>query len=72
MKNISNEDFVIWNYKTKKLIEESDIVYHYTTIIELINNSGIHLQDNEEIICVVALPLILQQEISNAIELTKL
>jgi hypothetical protein len=71
MKNVSREDFVIWNYKDMKLIEDSDIVYHYTTIIEMINTFQLSLQDNQELICVAELPLRLQEEISNAIELTK-
>ena len=71
MKNISREDFVIWKRKTKELVEDADTVYHYTTIIELINNFELSLQDDEEIICVAELPLRLQEEISNAIELTK-
>ena len=71
MKNISREDFVIWNYKDRKLIEDSDTVYHYTTIIEMINTFQLLLQDNQELICVAELPLRLQEEISNAIELTK-
>jgi hypothetical protein len=71
MKNISREDFVIWNYKDRKLIEDSDTVYHYTTIIEMINTFQLSLQDNQELICVAELPLRLQEEISNAIELTK-
>jgi hypothetical protein len=71
MKNISREDFVIWKPKTKELVEDADTVYHYTTIIELINNFELSLQDDEEIICVAELPLSLQKEISNAIELTK-
>jgi len=71
MKNVRREDFVIWNYKDRKLIEDSDTVYHYTTIIEMINTFQLSLQDNQELICVAELPLRLQEEISNAIELTK-
>ena len=71
MNNISREDFVIWKPKTKELVEDADTVYHYTTIIELINNFDLSLQDDEEIICVAELPLRLQEEINNAIELTK-
>jgi hypothetical protein len=71
MKNISREDFVIWKPITKELVEDADIVYHYTSIIELINTFSLSLQDDEEIICVAELPLRLQEEISNAIELTK-
>ena len=69
--NISREDFVIWNYKTKELVEDADIVYHYTTIIEMINGFDLSLQDDEEIKCVAELPLKWQKEINEAIENTK-
>lgn len=71
MKNISREDYVLWNYKIKKLIEDVDTVYHFTTVVELLND-GFQVHKDEEFIAVHALPLTLQQEISNAIELTKL
>jgi hypothetical protein len=71
LNNISREDFVIWKPKTKELVEDADIVYHYTTIIEMINNFDLSLQDDEEIICVASLPWRLQEEINSAIELTK-
>jgi hypothetical protein len=37
----------------------------------MINTFQLSLQDNQELICVAELPLRLQEEISNAIELTK-
>ena len=71
MDNISKYDFVIWKPKTKELVEDSDIVYHYTTIIEMINTFSLSLQDDEEIISVAELPMNLQREINNSIERTK-
>jgi hypothetical protein len=72
LENISQEDFVIWKPKTKELIEEADIVYHYTTIIEMINNDKqFLLGSDEEIICVASLPIRLQKVVNEAIERTK-
>ena len=71
MKNISKEDFILLNTKTNKPIEDLDIVYHYTSVIELVNTRSIKLGENEEFVCVAELPLSLQVKISEAIELTK-
>jgi hypothetical protein len=70
MKNISKEDYVLWNYKTKKLIEDVDTVYHFTTVVELLND-GFQVHKDEEFIAVHALPIPLQKIISDAIENTK-
>ena len=70
MKNISREDYVLWNYKTKKLIEDVDTVYHFTTVVELLND-GFQVHKDEEFIAVHALPISLQKIISEAIENTK-
>ena len=70
MENISREDFILVNKETQQPIEPLDIVYHYSTVIELVNN-GFKLKDNEEFIFVNQLPLALQRQISLAIEATK-
>lgn len=70
MENISREDFILVNKETQQPIERLDIVYHYSTVIELVNN-GFKLRDNEEFIFVNQLPLALQRQISLAIEATK-
>lgn len=70
MENISREDFILVNKETQQPIEALDIVYHYSTVIELVNN-GFKLRDNEEFIFVNQLPLALQRQISLAIEATK-
>jgi len=70
MKNISNQDFIIWDSKNESLAEPFDVVYHYTTLIEIIND-GFKLQDGHIWLCVASLPIKIQKEISNAIEKTK-
>jgi hypothetical protein len=67
MQNISKEDYVIFNKTTKKSIDSYDIVYHYTSIVELINN-GFKLKPNEEIVCVAELSIEEQMKHSEAIE----
>ena len=70
-KNISKFDFAIWNSKTESLVEVADTVYHYTTVVELVNDGGLKLGEDEELISVAELPIRLQKIISEAIELTK-
>jgi hypothetical protein len=70
MKNISREDYVLWNYKTKKLIEDVDTVYHFTTVVDLLND-GFQVHKDKEFIAVHALPISLQKIINDAIELNK-
>ena len=70
MENISREDFILVNKETQQPIERLDIVYHYSTVIELVNN-GFKLRDNEQFVFVAQLPLALQRQISLAIEATK-
>lgn len=70
MENISREDFILVNKQTQQPIERLDIVYHYSTVIELVNN-GFKLKDNEQFVFVAQLPLALQRQISLAIEATK-
>ena len=70
MENISREDFILVNKETQQPIERLDIVYHYSTVIELVND-GFKLRDNEEFVSVAQLPLNLQWQISLAIEATK-
>ena len=54
--NLSKEDYIIWNNNLYMPKEDLDIVYHYTSVMELINN-GFKLNDGEEFVCVRALPL---------------
>jgi hypothetical protein len=54
--NISKEDYVIWDNITNSPKERLDIVYHHTTLVELIND-GFKLNAGEEFVCVKALPL---------------
>jgi hypothetical protein len=70
MKNISNQDFIIWDSLNECNAEPLDVVYHYTTLIEIIND-GFKLRDGHIWLCVASLPIKIQKEISNAIEKTK-
>jgi hypothetical protein len=70
LKNISKEDFIIWNYKTNAPKEGLDTVYHYTTLVELVND-GFKLDDNEQFLSVRELPMRWQTIINSAIERTK-
>lgn len=71
LKNISKEDYVIWNTLHKAPIEAYDTVYHYTSIIEMINTSSFKLADNEEITCIAELPMKEQYKYSYEIEKNK-
>jgi hypothetical protein len=63
LKNISKEDFVIWNTKDKAPIEAYDTVYHYTSVIELLND-GFKLNEEEIFMCVAELPISEQKKYS--------
>lgn len=71
MKNISKEDFILWNKAENKPVEKLDIVYHYTTLADMFNN-GFKLNENEELLSVASLPIKWQRLISMAIEYTKI
>jgi len=68
LNNISKEDYIIWDNEKNEPLEDLDIVYHYTSIVELINNDNFALRSNEEIICVAELPLKWQKKFNQAIE----
>jgi hypothetical protein len=70
MRNISTSDFILWDSVKNIPVENLDIVYHFTTIFDLIND-GFKLKPNEQFICVASLPIRWQLEISKAIEKTK-
>jgi hypothetical protein len=68
--NISSQDYVLCNKTTEAPIEALDIVYHHSTLVELIND-GFKLGHDETFICAAALPLKWQRKINEAIEATK-
>ena len=68
--NLSKEEYIIWDNKTNSPKEVLDIVYHHTTLVELIND-GFKLNDGEEFVCVKALPLRWQILIDAEIEKCK-
>lgn len=70
MKNISKEDYIIWDNVLNKPCESLDIVYHYTSLVELINDN-FKLGKTESFVCVAELPLEWQKKINDAIEITK-
>ena len=68
LNNISKEDYIIWDNDKNEPLEDLDIVYHYTSIVELFNDDNFGLKSNEEIKCVAELPLKWQRKINQAIE----
>ena len=70
MKNISIEDYVSWDTINNTLFEHPEIVYHYTSVVEMVNN-GYAYREGLELRCVAELSLGWQRIISEAIELTK-
>jgi hypothetical protein len=68
LNNISKEDYIIWDNEKNEPLEDLDIVYHYTSIVELFNDDNFELKGNEEIRCVAELPLNWQKKINQAIE----
>ena len=68
LNNISKEDYIIWDNEKNDPLEDLDIVYHYTSIVELFNDDNFGLKGNEEIRCVAELPLKWQKRINQAIE----
>ena len=71
LKNISRFDYILWDKLNDKPVEDLDIVYHYTTIIELVNNN-VYLDKSEVYIRVDELPLEWQEKINISIEKNKL
>jgi len=69
--NISKDDYIIWDKVLNEPVEDLDIVYHYSTIIEMINDMELSLRDNEEIRCVASLPLKWRYKINRAIQNSK-
>ncbi len=56
LKNISREDFVLWDTKKNCPKEELDIVYHYTSVIDFLND-GMKIEECEEFVCIKSIPL---------------
>jgi len=71
MKNISKEDFILWDTVNNKPLENHDTVYHYTTVVEIINTDGFKLSEGQELRCVAELSIGWQTTISEAIGQTK-
>ena len=69
--NISRQDFIIWDTINNKPAEDYDTIYHYTTIVEMINTGGINILKGQEIVCLAELRPLWQKIISKAIEQNK-
>jgi hypothetical protein len=54
--NISREDYVLWDTKNNCPKEDLDIVYHYTSLIEFLND-GMQLEEGEQFWCITSIPL---------------
>lgn len=70
MRNISKEDYIIWDTMSKKPAEPLDVVYHYTTLIDIVNDD-FKLYHGHKWMPVAGLPIEWQEKISEAIEKTK-
>ena len=54
--NISREDYVLWDTKNNCPVEDLDIVYHYTSLIEFLND-GMKIKEGEQFWCIKSIPL---------------
>jgi hypothetical protein len=70
MKNISKEDYIIWDSVSQSPLEDLEVVYHYTTLIDIVND-GFKLREGHSWMCVAFLPIVWQKKISKAIESAK-
>jgi hypothetical protein len=68
MRNITDQDYVIVNTINNKSIEPYDIVYHHSTIIDMLNTKQLQLREDEKIVCVKDLPASEQRAFSRALE----
>lgn len=64
---ISKEDYIFWDHKADEPLEDLSTVYHYTSIIELLN-SDFNLGYDETVIRLIDLPFMWQIKINNAIK----
>ena len=71
LNNISKDDYIIWDKVLNEPVDDLDTVYHHTTIVEMINDMELSLQDDEEFKCVASLPLKWQYKINMAIQNSK-
>ena len=61
MIQLSNEDYVL--LKDGQPIESLDVIYHYTSVVELFNHPfGFNLKEGEEFVCMTDLSPKLQKE----------
>ena len=70
MRNISKEDFILWDIVKQAPSQHYDLVYHYTTLVEFVNG-GLTIPQGQEFKCVAELSKSWQKIISDAIEQAK-
>lgn len=68
MRNITDQDYVIVNTVKNKSVDPYDVVYHHSTIMDMLNNNQLQLHENEKIVCVKDLPQSEQIAFSRALE----
>jgi len=68
MDNLYNSDYVIVDKKTQKPIESFNVVYHYSTIVELVNSGECPLHEGEEFLSMTQLSEELQQKYINTLK----
>ena len=66
MKNLSRYDYVLVNDNV--LVDDN--IYHYTSVVELIND-GFKLRQGEEFVCTAELKTTLAKKVCNIIEIDK-
>ena len=59
---LSALDYILFDVVQNKPIENLDTIYHYTSVIEAVNN-GLKLEKNEMFISLTELPIELQNKI---------
>ena len=59
---LSALDYILFDIVNNKPIESLDTIYHYTSVIEAVNN-GLKLENNEMFISLTELPIELQNKI---------
>lgn len=70
LKYISQEDYIFWDHKNDVPLEDLSTVYHYTSVIDLMNQD-INLGYDESVIRLTDLPFAWQIKINNAIKKLK-
>lgn len=60
MEQLSNEDYVL--LKNGQPLESLDVIYHFTSVIEMFNHYDFNLKKGEEFVCMTDLSSLLQKK----------